>query len=384
MAIAKDIIQKESKVETSVFAVMSRLAEKYAAVNLSQGFPDFAISEALIDRVTHYMKSGWNQYSPMPGAPQLRKAISVKVEKEHGRHYDPDKEITITAGATQALYTAIAALVGPGDEVIVFEPVYDAYVPVVKMHGGKVKYHKMELPAFRINWENVARQVNSRTRMIIINTPHNPGGAVLEQSDLEALQEITRNTGIIVLSDEVYEHLVFDGRRHQSVCRFSELAERSLAVGSFGKTLHATGWKTGYVLAPEFLMREFRNVHQWVVFAVNTPVQMAIADFISNENNYKQLSGFYQEKRDLFLKLIQASRFRTIPCHGTYFQCLDYSQISNDDDMTFAESLVKKYGIASIPLSSFYQHHDDNHVLRFCFAKRKDTLEKAADILCRI
>lgn len=378
------INSKLSSTETSIFAVMSALAEENKAINLSQGFPDFDISPGLISRVNYYMKKGRNQYAPMTGVPQLRKAISDKVEKDHGLRYDPDKEINITAGATQALYTAIAALVRENDEVVVFEPAYDAYAPAVVIHGGRVKFIRMEMPGFRINWDRLARLINSSTRMIIINSPHNPTGAVLSDEDLKQLEKITRNTGIIVLSDEVYEHLIYDGKAHHSVCRYPELAERSLAIGSFGKTFHATGWKVGYVLAPENLMREFRKIHQWVVFAVNTPIQLAIADFLKDENNYRQLPEFYQQKRDLFLDLIKESRFRVVPSHGTYFQCLDYSDITGEKDMDFAKRLTEEHQIASIPLSPFYQHGDDDHILRFCFAKREKTLKKAAEVLCRI
>lgn len=384
MEFSGNIISKLPNTETSIFAVMSKLAAENNAVNLSQGFPDFDISPDLIDRVHHYMKSGHNQYAPMAGVSSLRKAISKKVKKDQGISYDPDTEINITAGATQALYTAIAAFVRDEDEVIVFEPAYDAYAPAVKVNGGRVKYAQMEPPDYRINWEQTARLVSSRTRMIIINTPHNPTGSVLEEEDLLALQNLTKNTDILVLSDEVYEHLIFDGKTHHSVCRFPGLAERSLCVGSFGKTFHATGWKTGYVLAPENLMREFRKVHQWVVFAVNTPIQMAIADFLADESNYKNLSSFYQEKRDRFLELIKGSRFKAVPSHGTYFQCLDYSAISEEKDMAFAEKMTKSHKVASIPLSPFYRDGRDDRILRFCFAKEEETLKKAAEILCKI
>ncbi|MFP4469995.1 MAG: methionine aminotransferase [Bacteroidales bacterium] len=384
MEFSGNITSKLPTIETSIFAVMSRLAAENDAVNLSQGFPDFDISTDLIDRVHHYMKSGHNQYAPMAGVASLRKAISEKVKKDHGIIYDPDTAINITAGATQALYTAIAAFVRDEDEVIVFEPAYDAYAPAIKVHGGRVKYAQMEPPDYRINWEQTARLVSSRTRMIIINTPHNPTGTVLEQEDLLALQNLTKNTDIMVLSDEVYEHLIFDGKVHHSVCRYPELAQRSLCVGSFGKTFHATGWKTGYVLAPENLMREFRKVHQWVVFAVNTPIQMAVADFLTTESNYKNLSSFYQEKRDIFLELIKDSRFKAVPSHGTYFQCLDYSAISEEKDMAFAEKLTRQSKVASIPLSPFYRDGRDDRILRFCFAKQEETLKKAAEILCKI
>lgn len=384
MKFKGNITSKLPNTPTSIFAIMSGLAAEHKAVNLSQGFPDFDISEALIDRVNHFMKQGHNQYAPMTGVPALTKAIAKKVEKQHGMKYDPAKEINITAGATQALYTAIAAFVRDNDEVIIFEPAYDAYAPAVKVNGGTVKYAQMEQPGFRINWEQATRMVTSHTRMIIINSPHNPTGAVLHKDDLEQLERLTRNTDIVVLSDEVYEHLIFDGMQHESVCRYPELASRSLAVGSFGKTFHATGWKIGYVLAPENLMSEFRKVHQWVVFAVNTPIQLAMADYLSDASTYLGLPDFYQQKRDHFLELIQKSRFQIIPSHGTYFQCLDYSNISDEPEFEFAEKLITKHKIASIPLSPFYKNGKDDHILRFCFAKKDETLQKAAEVLCRI
>jgi methionine transaminase len=375
---------KLPKTGQSIFAVMSKLAAEHQAINLSQGFPDFDISSGLIDRVHHYMKSGNNQYAPMPGVPALRQAISKKTQQDHGVFYDPDTEINITAGATQAIYTAISAFVRDDDEVIIFEPAYDSYAPAVRVNGGHVKFAQMELPGYTINWQHMARLITSRTRMIIINTPHNPTGAVLCKDDMLALQRITRKSDIVVLSDEVYEHLIFDGLQHQSVCRFHELASRSFAVGSFGKTFHATGWKIGYVLAPENLMNEFRKVHQWVVFAVNTPIQMAIADFLQDESNYRGLGDFFRKKRDRFLELISASRFKPVPCRGTYFQCLDYSAISDEPDFDFATRLTVEEKIASVPLSSFFMNNRDDKILRFCFAKKDETLQKAAEILCRI
>lgn len=378
------ITSKLPNTTTSIFAVMSGLAVKHNAINLSQGFPDFDIDNVLIDRVNHYMKNGYNQYAPMTGVPELTKAISKKVKQMHGTEYDPEKEINITAGATQAIYTAIAAFVRDNDEVIIFEPAYDAYAPAVKVNGGTVKYAPMEQPDFRINWEQTTRMLSSHTRMIIINTPHNPTGAVLHKDDLEQLERLTRNRDIVVLSDEVYEHLIYDNMQHESVCRFPELASKSIAVGSFGKTFHATGWKIGYVLAPENLMAEIRKVHQWVVFAVNTPIQMAMADYLSNPESYLGLPDFYQQKRDYFLDLIKDSGFKVIPSHGTYFQCLDYSKISDDPDLEFAKKLISKHKIASIPLSPFYKNGEDNKILRFCFAKKNETLEQAAEILCKI
>lgn len=370
--------------EQSIFAIMSRMANENGAINLSQGFPDFQISNELIDRVHHYMKSGNNQYAPMPGIAGLREAISKKVERDHGILYNPETEINITAGATQALYTAISAFVRDDDEVIIFEPAYDSYAPAVRVNGGHVKFAQMEMPDYTINWKHLAKMITNRTKMIIINTPHNPTGSVLSENDLLQLQHITSKSDIIVLSDEVYEHLIFDGLQHHSVCRFPDLAQRSLAVGSFGKTFHATGWKVGYVLAPENLMREFRKVHQWVVFAVNTPIQLAIADFLQDDGNYRNLPEFFQQKRNKFLDLIKTSRFKPIPCSGTYFQCLDYSAITDESDLEFSKRLTIDHKLASIPLSPFFMNGRDDKILRFCFAKKDETLQQAAEILCKI
>jgi methionine aminotransferase len=367
----------------SIFAVMSKYSIEQNALNLSQGFPDFEISGELIELVHHYMKKGFNQYAPMPGVPKLREAISKMVEMNHGQYYNPETEINITAGATQALYTAISAFVKDNDEVIVFDPAYDSYTPAIKINGGTVKHAQMEMPGYTIDWQKVARLVTSHTRMIVINTPHNPTGAVLTEDDMLQLERLTENSDIIVLSDEVYEHLIYDGLQHQSVCRFPGLAKRSLAVGSFGKTFHATGWKVGYMLAPENLMKEFRKVHQWVVFAVNTSIQMAMAEYLADENTYKSLPAFYQKKRDLFVDLIKDSRFKIIPSHGTYFQCLDYSAISDEADLDFAKRLTAENKISSIPLSSFFKDGRDDKILRFCFAKKEETLKKAAEILCK-
>ena len=379
-----NIHSKLPQTGTSIFAVMTGLAKEYNAVNLSQGFPDFPISEELIDRVTYYMKSGYNQYAPMPGVVELRNAISKMFKLNHGADYHPDKEINITAGGTQALYAAIAAFIRKDDEVIIFEPAYDSYAPAVQLNGGVVKYAQLKFPGFRINWDELPKMFNHRTKMVIINTPHNPTGSVLQENDLLRLERLLQGRDIVVLSDEVYEHLIFENIQHQSVCRFPNLARKSLLVGSFGKTFHATGWKTGFVLAPENLMREFRKAHQFVVFASNTPVQHAISDYITNPANYEYLGQFYQKKRDLFIEKIKPSRFHILPCYGTYFQLLDYSQISDENEMDFAERLVKEHGIAAVPVSPFYHNKSDHKVLRFCFAKQQETIEKAGDILCKI
>jgi methionine aminotransferase len=378
------IRSKLPRTGTSIFAVMSQLAGEHNALNLAQGFPDFEVSAELVSLIDKYMKKGFNQYAPMPGVPILRERIAEKVEKAYNIKYDPDREINITAGATQGLYTVIASMVKDEDEVIIFEPAYDSYAPAVELSGGTVKYARMEPPDYRINWPEVARMVTHQTRLIIINSPHNPSGSILRKEDLEALDHLTKNTDIAILSDEVYEHLIYNGEPHESVCKYPGLAERSFITGSFGKTFHATGWKMGYVLAPENLMKEFRKAHQFVVFACNTPVQHAIAEFLADEKNYNDLHNFYQLKRDYFVSAIKGSRFEIIPCHGTYFQLVDYSRISEEDDMDFASRLIKEYGIGTIPVSPFYHKGDNNRVLRLCFAKKKDTLDKAAEILCKI
>jgi methionine aminotransferase len=370
--------------KTSVFAVMTKLANDYKAVNLSQGFPDFPIDKGLIERVNYYMEQGFNQYAPMPGVPELRKAIAKMFKKNHGAEYDFEKEITITAGATQALYTAISAFINDEDEAIIIEPAYDSYAPAVIANGGTVKYVSLKSPDFSINWDEVKRNVTSRTRLIILNTPHNPTGSILKKEDLEHLERFTRGRDILVISDEVYEHLIYDKETHHSASRFNDLALRTLVIGSFGKTFHATGWKTGFVLAPENITSEFRKFHQFVVFASNTPIQHAIADFVADPKNYTGLGKFYQQKRDYFLKAIKKSRFKAVPAKGTYFQLLDYSNISDESEYDFAVKLVKQYGIAAIPVSPFYHNSQNNKVLRFCFAKQESTLDKAAEILCRI
>lgn len=379
-----NLFSKLPNAGTSIFAIMSKMAAEHQAINLSQGFPDFPISDKLIARVNHYMKKGFNQYAPMPGVPELRKAISQKVAHTYGITYDYQDEITITAGATQALFTAISAFVRDQDEVIIFEPAYDSYAPVVKACGGVVKSTILKLPDFHIDWQEVKRLISSRTRMIIINSPHNPTGSLISESDMIQLDTLTKNTDIIILSDEVYEHLIFDGKIHQSVCRFQSLINRSLVVGSFGKTFHATGWKTGFVLAPANLTLEFRKIHQFVVFASNTPIQFAIADFLGDPANYEGLGEFYQQKRDFFVNGLARSRFEVFPSYGTYFQVLGYGGISNENDMAFATKLTKEHGVASIPLSPFFSHGSDQFLLRFCFAKKEDTLTAAIDRLCKI
>jgi len=372
------------KAGTSIFAVMSGLANEVGAINLSQGFPDFPISMELVELVNNYMRKGFNQYAPMPGVPVLREAIAAKAVDTFGITYDPQTEITVTAGATEAIFCVITAMIHPGDEAIIIEPAYDSYAPAVELSGGIVRYSSLQVPGYTINWPEVESLISSRTKLIMINTPHNPTGSVLKAADLAELDRITRNTNIVVMSDEVYEHLIFDGIRHESVCYYPELASRSFVIGSFGKTFHTTGWKTGFILAPAVLMAEVRKVHQFVVFASNTPIQYAVADYLKDKENYLQLPAFYQQKRDLFTGLVKDSRFKIIPSYGTYFQLLDYSAISDEKELDFAVRITKEFGVASVPVSPFYHDKQDNHVLRFCFAKTEETLVKAAEILCTI
>ncbi len=375
------INSKLPQTETSIFAVMSGLANQYGAINLSQGFPDFKVSRELIALVNKYMLADKNQYAPMPGVPELRQALADKIFKLYQRKLNPDTEITVTAGATQALFTAITAFVGKGDEAIIFEPAYDSYDPAIKLNGGITKYISLSAPDFKIDWDKVADTITAKTKLIIINTPNNPGGFVFSKDDMLRLTEITRDTDIVVISDEVYEHIIFDGLQHQSALKFDELYQRSIAVYSFGKTFHATGWKTGYVVAPENLMSEFRKVHQFNVFSVNTPMQYALAEYLQNEQNYLSLPDFYQSKRDFFVRHVQKSRFKIIPSHGTYFQLLDYSAISDMPEFDFAVWMTKEKGLASIPASSFYHDKKNQQILRFAFPKEEETLLKAAEIL---
>ncbi len=378
------ITSKLPATETSIFAVMSALANETGAINLSQGFPDFPISKKLIELVNKYMRQGMNQYAPMLGIQPLREVISEKVYNMYGASYHPEKEINITAGATQALYTIISAMIHEGDEVIIFEPAYDSYVPAIKLNGGIPVFAQLQTPDYHINWDYVKKMINKNTRMIIINTPHNPTGSVLKAEDIQMLIKLTQKTDIVIISDEVYEHLIFDGIKHESVCLYPELASRSFITYSFGKTLHATGWKMGYVLAPENLMKEFRKVHQFNVFTCNTPIQYAIAEYLKDAENYNYLPDFYQQKRDFFVEQIKNSRFNIIPCYGTYFQLLEYSRITDEKELDFAIRMTKEFKLASIPVSPFYHKATDNKTLRFCFAKTEETMKKAAEILNKI
>lgn len=357
---------------------MSGLAVKHDAINLSQGFPDFETSEELIALVNQYMKKGFNQYAPMQGIISLREQLCEKTQSLYEIEYNPETEITITSGGTEAIYTAITAVVKEGDEVIIFEPAYDCYVPAIELAGGVPVYISLKSPAYNIDWQEVKKMVSHRTKMIMINTPHNPTGAVLSAADMKELEKIVAGTEICIVSDEVYEHIIFDGLKHESVMLYPGLAERSFVVFSFGKTYHSTGWKMGYCFAPANLMAEFRKVHQFVVFSSNTPIQYALTEFLKNKN-YLGLPQFYQEKRDYFLSLIKGSPFKYTPAKGSYFQCLDYSSISSEKDTDFAIRLTKDYRIASIPVSVFYHEGIDNKILRFCFAKKNETLELAAE-----
>lgn len=378
------IHSKLPHIGTTIFTVMSKLATEHQAINLSQGFPDFDCDRVLIDLVYEHMKNGRNQYAPMQGLPYLREVIANKYKQLYNVNYNPETEITITSGGTQALYTAISAFIHEDDEVIIFTPAYDSYEPAVAMHNGVAKYVELKAPDYSIDWTAVKKLVNHRTKMIIINSPHNPTGSALTKNDLKELDKITRNSEILILSDEVYEHIIFDGQPHQSVCLFPNLAERSFIVASFGKVFHVTGWKMGYCLAPENLMAEFRKAHQFQVFCSNAPMQWALADYLADEKNYMQLSQFYQEKRDYFIRGLSGSRFKFKPAAGTYFQLLDYSAITNEADTDFAVRLTKEKKIASIPVSVFYNTKNTDHMLRFCFAKKKETLDKALDILQKV
>ena len=377
-------ISKLPQVQLSIFAKMTALANKHKAINLSQGFPNFKSNSKLIDLVSQAMNSGYNQYAPMPGILPLREAIAKKLDFLYNSTYYPETEITITSGATQAIYSIISAFIKPNDEVIIFKPAYDSYEPTVQLNGGIVVPIQLKAPDYKIDWNGVKQRINDNTKMIIINTPQNPCATIFSESDLLQLQDITRNTNIIVLSDEVYEHIIFDEEKHQSVCLFPDLKSRSFLVASFGKTFHNTGWKMGYCCAPEELVEEFRKVHQFTVFSVNHPIQIALSEYLKEPNHYLELSQFYQKKRDLFTNMIKDSRFKVIPSKGTYFMMLDYSGISNEKDIEFANRLTIDFGLASIPISVFNEDNLDEKVLRFCFAKKDDTLKKAAEILNKI
>ncbi|MDO8299692.1 pyridoxal phosphate-dependent aminotransferase [Lacisediminimonas sp.] len=374
------------RVGTTIFTVMSALANEKNAVNLGQGFPDFECDPALPDAVTAAMKQGLNQYPPMAGVPALRQAIATKIGKLYGHAYSPDTEITVTAGATQGILTTVLCCVHPGDEVIVIEPAYDSYVPAIELAGGKPVFVQMSLTdrGYTVPWDKVAGAMSPRTRLIMLNSPHNPTGSVLRAADLAALADLVRGTQVLILSDEVYEHMVYDGQQHESLCRHPELAARTFVLSSFGKTYHVTGWKIGYVAAPASLSAEFRKVHQFNVFTVNTPVQHAIAAYMRDAAPYVGLPAFYQAKRDLFRDGLRNTRLALLPSDGTYFQCVDYSKISGQSEAEFAMWLTSDIGVAAIPVSAFYDKPKDSGVVRFCFAKKDETLRLALEKLARI
>lgn len=384
MNVPKNLTSKLPETGTSIFAVMSKMANDHNAINLSQGFPDFNCSSELIELVNQFMKKGFNQYAPMPGVIELRIEISKKVSRDYGKQYAPETEITITAGATQALYTAFTSIINPGDEVILFEPAYDSYIPAIKVNGGIPVSVKLNDNDFSIPWNEVEKKITNKTKCIVINSPHNPTGSIINEADLIQLEKIVKNTNIYLISDEVYEHIVFDNRKHFSLASSEELSERTFVISSFGKTFHTTGWKIGYCCAPEYLMNEFRKIHQFIVFAVNTPVQLAVSEFLKSELNIYHLNKFYQAKRDLFKEQMQNSKFIFLDCAGTYFQLLDYSNISELNDYDFAKYLTRDVGVAVIPLSPFFTSRFDKKLVRVCFAKSDEVIINAAKKLSGI
>ena len=372
---------KLPNITSSIFAVMSKMANDYGAINLSQGFPDFNCSEELIDLFHKYSLGGYNQYAPMAGVLLLKEMISDKINELYSKRYNPENEITITSGATQALFTAITAVVSPGDEVIIFEPAYDSYAPVVQINGGIPVFIPLDNKDFSIDWQRVKDSLTNKTKLIIINSPHNPTGSVISIDDIHKFEEIVRDKVLYIISDEVYEHIIFDGIKHVSISESEELSHKAFVISSFGKTFHTTGWKVGYCSAPERLTTEFRKVHQFVVFAVNTPAQYAFAEYMKDKDHYMNLNNFYQQKRDILLNALEGSRFKFTPATGTYFQLFDYSDISDLDDMAFTRYLAKKVHVAAIPLSPFYSGVNNDKIIRLCFAKRDEVLLKAAELI---
>ena len=374
---------KQPNVGTTIFAVMTGLANQHGAVNLAQGFPNVEVDPALISLVDKHSREGKNQYAPMPGLPILKEKIAAKIEELYGAKYHPINEILITAGATQAIYAAVSAIVFPGDEVIVIEPAYDCYEPAIKLNGG-VAVRTQLTQEFKVDWSDIKSKISAKTRAIMINTPHNPTGSILRAEDLQTLEKIVKDTNIIIISDEVYEHLVFDGERHESVCRYPALAERSIVMYSFGKTYHVTGWRMGYCVAPENIMKEIVKRHQFQTYCIHTPSQYAIADYLDNKEKYLELNNFFQQKRDYFLSLVKQTKFIVLPCEGTYFQLLSYAHLSDENDREYANRLTIDYKIASIPISVFYHNFRDDKILRFCFAKTNETLEKGVEGLMKV
>ncbi|MBL0180867.1 MAG: methionine aminotransferase [Chitinophagaceae bacterium] len=378
------IKSKLPEVGTTIFTVMSVLAAEHKAINLGQGFPDYPMNEELIALVNKAMKDGYNQYTHMCGLPALRERIAEKIEGLYTTKINPDTEITITPGGTYAIYTALTAILNPGDEAIVFEPAYDSYIPNIEINGGVPVLIPLVYPDYKIDWDLVKKKISPKTKLIMLNTPHNPTGAVLSVDDIKQLQSIVKDTGIFILGDEVYEHLIFDGMKHESMLRYPDLYERSFVCFSFGKVYDCTGWKMGYCVAPAALMKEFRKVHQFNCFSCNTPVQYALTDFLKQKENYLQLGGFLQKKRDYFLNLMQQTRLKPLPSHGSYFQLYSYAGISEENEKDFAIRVTKEYGVAAIPTSVFYKNGEDNKVLRFCFSKNEATLEEAANRLMKL
>ncbi|MGH9201820.1 MAG: methionine aminotransferase [Vicinamibacterales bacterium] len=369
----------------SIFAVMTRLANEVGAINLSQGFPDFDCDPKLVETVARYMREGHNQYAPMPGVQALREALAMKIERLYGRRYDPATEISISTGATEGLFATLTALVHPGDEVLLFQPAYDSYIPAIQLSGGIPVFVTLRYPGYEIDWDDVRNAITPRTRVIMMNSPHNPTGMIWRKEDVTELGRVLQRTDAVVVADEVYEHIVFDGARHESLARYPETAERAVVISSFGKTYHTTGWKVGYCAAPAALTTEILRVRQWITFAVNGAVQRAYADFVSRDPECAAVTEFYQGRRDRFLALIDGSRFRALPCRGTFFQMLDYSAITEEGDADFAIRLTREHGVAAIPVSPFLQEGEKpGPVLRFCFAKRDETLERAAERLRKV
>jgi methionine aminotransferase len=378
------VTSKLPDVGVSIFAVMTRLANEHGAINLSQGFPDFDCDPALVETVARAMRAGHNQYAPMPGVLALREAIAEKVQACYGATFDPQTEVQITCGATAGLYATLSAFVQPGDEVLLFEPCYDSYVPVIRLSGGTPVFASLRYPDYRVDWDEVRRVLSPKTRAILINTPHNPTGVAWTSEDMRQLAEVVDGTDVLLIGDEVYEHVIFDGRRHESLLRYPALRDRACVISSFGKTFHTTGWKVGYCVAPAPILAEVQRVHQFMTFTVHTPSQFAFAEFLRRDPTASDLARFYQQKRDFFLQLIQGSRFKPLACEGTYFQLLDYSAIARDPDREMAMRLITEHGVASIPCSAFLYQDGGGPVLRFCFAKREETLRAAGERLKKV
>lgn len=383
-AMTPSFVSKLPDVGTTIFTVMSGLANQYNAINLGQGFPDYQMSEGLMNKVNEVMHAGWNQYVPMQGYMPLRESIAEKVEFLYGTCISPDTQVTITPGGTYAIYTALTTVLRPGDEVIIFEPAYDSYIPNVEINGAVPVLISLRFPEYKIDWEEVKQKITPKTRMIMLNSPHNPTGSVLSADDIKQLRSVVKDTSIFILSDEVYEHLIFDNIPHQSILRHPDLLERSFVCFSFGKTYNCTGWKLGYCITSPALMAEFRKVHQFNCFSCHTPSQVALAEFLKNKEEYLSLSGIMQQKRDYFIELMKQTKFNMLSSYGSYFICAGYSRISDEGDKDFAVRVTKEFGVATIPVSAFYKDNTDNKVIRFCFSKRKETLEEAVGRLSKI